>query len=49
MSDAKLGREVVVSGAGLYLEIWSREAWATEAAAMADGINGLTANLGHAG
>ena len=49
MAEGSLGREVVVSGAGEYLEIWSRQAWATESAAMADGIDGLTANLGHVG
>lgn len=49
MDQGKLGREVVVSGAGECLEIWDRAAWAAEEAAMAAGIDGLTANLGHAG
>jgi len=49
MEAGKLGREVVVSGAGECLEIWDRAAWAAEAAAMAAGIDELTANLGHAG
>ena len=49
MEAGKLGREVIISGAGECLEIWDRAAWAAEEAAMAAGIDGLTANLGHAG
>lgn len=49
MDDDKLGREVVVSGAGECLEVWGREAWAAEEARMAAEIEGLTANLGNAG
>ena len=49
MDHGKLGREVVVTGAGDCLEIWDRTAWAAEETAMASGIDELTANLGHAG
>ena len=42
-----IGREVVVSGAGECLEVWSREAWAIEEPLMLGEIDELTSRLGH--
>jgi MraZ protein len=47
LEHAGVEKEVVVAGVGDHLEIWSRERWAEEAAALDADIVGLMEGLGH--
>ena len=47
LDHAGVEKEVVVAGVGDHLEIWSRERWAEEAAALDADIVGLMEGLGH--
>lgn len=47
LEHAGLGKDVVVTGAGEWLEIWDRGTWATYNAALASDIDDITASLGH--
>lgn len=49
LDHARLGKEVVVTGAGRWLEIWDRQAWEAYNARLADEVAGITARLGDAG
>jgi MraZ protein len=44
---ARLGRDVTVIGAGDWLEVWDRDAWAAYDEASPDRINELTTGLEH--
>ena len=47
MAHAGLEKEVVVTGSGDALEIWSRATWAEYNAALASAVTDITAHLGH--
>jgi MraZ protein len=47
LEHAGLAKEVVVTGSGDALEIWSRAMWAEYNAALASDVNEITAHLGH--
>jgi MraZ protein len=49
IEHAGLGKEVVVTGAGRWLEIWDRQTWQGYNARLADEVAGITARLGDAG
>jgi MraZ protein len=49
LEHAGLGKEVVVTGAGRWLEVWDRQAWQRYNAGLADEVAEITARLGHAG
>ena len=42
-----LGKEVVVAGAGGWLEVWDRQAWAAYNDELTATVSDITANLGH--
>ncbi len=44
---ARLGREVVITGAGDSLEVWDRQAWSDYTETLAPEINEITSSLGH--
>jgi MraZ protein len=47
IEHAGLEKEVVVTGSGDALEIWSRATWAQYNAALASAVTDITAHLGH--
>ena len=48
LEHGSLGKDVVVTGAGPFIEIWDRAAWATENAKLAADVLDITATLGQA-
>ncbi len=42
-----LDKEVVVTGAGLCLEVWDRDAWSDHSSTLAATVKRITAQLGH--
>ncbi|CAB4872240.1 unannotated protein [freshwater metagenome] len=49
LEHGSLSKEVVVTGAGPCLELWDREAWATENQRLAADVIGISDALGRAG
>jgi MraZ protein len=47
LEHAGLAKDVVVTGAGQWLEIWDRSAWAEYNAALSSDVSDITAQLGH--
>ena len=47
LEHAKLGKDVVVTGAGDSLEIWDRATWATYNGQLATNVKKITSSLGH--
>ena len=49
LQHAALGKEVVVTGAGICLEVWDRGAWQEYNARLTDDVAAITSRLGDAG
>ena len=49
LQHAALGKDVVVTGAGLCLEVWDRGAWQEYNARLTDDVAAIQSRLGDAG
>ena len=49
LEHAGLGKDVVVTGAGICLEVWDRAAWQAYNARLTDDVAAITSRLGDAG
>jgi MraZ protein len=47
LEHAGLGKDVVVAGAGGWLEVWDRQAWTAYNEDLTATVSDITANLGH--